>query len=258
MHDSADAVRVPEVARPTRRDLLHKGSVAAAATGMAWVVPQVQTFAGAQSAGCSNFCTPTDVNLLALPFGNGVDVVATSPKAALGTNITFTRTNTDSISAPLTTGVVSNLQVGNISTGFIPLVVKANNTTQTVAMTLTFSVPIRQLEFTLVDIDANDTTANPYQEQVVISWTSGIGTPVPAYAPGSNLTGPPPADTYQVLNGSYNANATDPTCNLGVDFGACGTISSVTITSNDLDTRVGTSTTAGRAIGIASLRYCPA
>lgn len=253
----------------SRRELLKHASVGAATVGAAWVVPQIHSSASAQSPGCSNLCTPSEVNLLGAGFGNGNDVVATSPKAVFGTAITFTRTNTDSVSGSgltLTTGVVSNATLGAFTSGFIPMCVKANNATQDVAITMTFSVPVRQLEFTLLDIDASNTAANPYREQVVISWAPGIGTPVPAYTPGwdgtstvpTNLTGPPPADTYQVFNSTFNAANTDASCNLLVDFGACGTISSVTVTSNDLNTAIGTSTTGGRAVGIAGLKFCPA
>ncbi len=81
----------------SRRELLKHASVGAATVGAAWVVPQIHSSASAQSPGCSNLCTPSEVNLLGAGFGNGNDVVATSPKAVFGTAITFTRTNTDSV-----------------------------------------------------------------------------------------------------------------------------------------------------------------
>jgi hypothetical protein len=45
-------------------------------------------------------------------------------------------------------------------------------------------------------------------------------------------------------------------CNLGVAFDCGGTISSLTVTSADINPSVGSSGTFGRMVGLASLAFC--
>lgn len=231
---------------------------AVAAGGFAWVAPSVLSLDRAFAVG--SCCTPGSVNLLAAPFGNGTNVLTGSFNTGLGSTMTFTATSQNQITnttcAPTTwtTGRVTNCQAGAISTGQIAIIRRGDRNTP-VSLTMTFSTPVRNLTFTLTDIDSSTQTAAPYQEQVTIAWTQGTGTSTPTYTPGTGLTAVS-ANVYRATSTTFNAGAADPSCNLGVDFGCGGTIKTVTITSADLNSALGTDSTVGRMIGLAQLGFC--
>lgn len=232
----------------------------AGAAAAVWTTPQILS-APAHAQGGSCGCTPVAVNLLASPFGNGVNVTSGS-YAVNGSTLTFTRSNSQTITnttcspaANWTSGVITNCTAGNISTGQIPMVRSGNATPQGWTLTINFSPAVSQLAFTLTDIDASNLSSVRYREQVNLSWTNSVGSAVPTYVAGSNLVNPGP-NTYAVLNDTFNAAYNDPTCNLEVDFDCSGTISQVVLTSTDLNLSLGTSSTQGRMVGLADLSFC--
>ncbi len=232
----------------------------AGAAAVAWTTPQVlSTPAHAQGGSCA--CTPSTVDLLAGPFGNGVNVTSGS-YAVNGSTLTFVRSNSSTInnttctgSTPWTSGVITNCTAGNISSGQIPMVRPGNASPQGWTLTINFSPAVSQLAFTLTDIDASSNSAVRYREQVNISWTNTVGSALPSYGVGANLVYMA-ANTYAVLNSTYNAPYDNTSCNLEVDFDCSGTISQVVLTSTDLNTNLGTSSTSGRMVGLAELSFC--
>lgn len=246
-------------ASASRRQFLRTAGMAGAAA-VAWTTPQVLSApAHAQGGSCS--CTPATVNLLASPFGNGVNVTSGS-YVANGSTLTFTRSNADTInnttcpgSTPWTSGVITNCTVGNISSGQIPMVRVGNGSPQSWTLTIDFAPAVSQLAFTLTDIDASTNSLVRYREQVTISWTNAVGSALPTYTPGTNLESPA-TNTYRVNSSTFNAPYNDPSCNLGVEFDCSGTISQLVIQSTDLNGRLGTSSTSGRMVGLAGLSFC--
>lgn len=268
----ADSEQANSVA-PTRRKMLQVGAVGAGVAGAAWVTPSVLTLDALSAAsGCSpSTCTPAIANFLTTAgFGAGTNICDGAGRLINGTTLTASRTNTDttnqmsgvncSTQNPTTqtgtTGVIVNSRFGNIPTanngtryGQIPLVV--NGSAASCAVTLNFNPGVRKLSFTLTDIDS---VVSNYQEQVVISWTTGSGTATPTYTPGAQVIATPAtSNTFQAATDSFNAPCNSAASNLGVQFDNCGTITSLTITSNDLITIAGGST---RVVGIALLSWC--
>lgn len=254
--DPPDPPGSPE---PTRRRLL-LGAATVAAAG--WVAPQITSVAGAQACP-SAICTVQTYSWLSSPFGNGVNITAGS-YAVGGTTITATRSNTDTISngcpsgVNTTTGVITSNTWGGDANGVLPICRVGNGNPQSASITLNFSTPVRQLGFTLLDIDAWDGGAVQYREEAVLSWTVGSGAPGVSYTPGGNLasTG---TNAYAVTSTSTNCPCSGTgsgACNLGVQFDACGTISSLAITTNDLNTTLGTSGSQGRAVCVSALSFC--
>jgi hypothetical protein len=235
---------------PTRRKLLI-GAAGAATWG--WVAPQMHTLAAAQACGTVP-CTPSPVSWLASPYGSGANVTS-APRNVNGTTITATRSNTNNITnGGYTTGLITGGTLGGIA-GHVTICRVGNGNPQTASMTFNFNPAITLLSFTLTDIDSSTDSQVRYREEVVISWTTASGTPGVTYSPGTNLinTG---TNRYACNSTTFNAANTDPSCNLGVAFDSCGTISSLTILSNDLNTAFGTSNQAGRVVGISSFSFC--
>ena len=197
-----------------------------------------------------------------------------------GTTVTASRSNTQTISngpgatvgtsQSCTTGVIANAFFGNIAGGQIPLCV-VGSSNASVSITLNFNPGVRKLAFTITDIDAFDDSGNRsawYREQVVIggagngglgvpgAWTNGVGDAAatyPSIGSGLQVNG---ANRYQSTSTNFNAPQNNATCNLGVLFDNCGTITGVTITSNDIATGTGTSANDGRMVGITALSWC--
>lgn len=259
--------------RISRRRLLQTGAVGAGVAGAAWVAPSVLTMDALSAAsGCApSTCTPAIASLLAgTGWGAGVNICDGNARTKNGTSITASRTNTDTTNAMSglncstqnpttqtgTTGVIVNARFGNIPTanngtryGQIPLVV--NGSAASCSVTLNFNPGVRKLSFTLTDIDS---VVNNYQEQVVIGWTTGTGTATPTYTPGTQVIATPAtSNTFQAATDNFNAPCDSAASNLGVQFDNCGTITSLTITSNDLITIAGGTT---RVVGIALLSWC--
>jgi hypothetical protein len=251
-----------DAASPTstdrRRFLRNAGVVGVGVAGATWAAPSMLTLERAFAAG--SCCAQNTLNLLAAPFGNGVDLTVGS-YTALGTTMTFSRTrqatitNTTCTPTDWTTAVVTNCQQGNDSAGQIPITSRGTDGTTANSVTITFSTAVRNLSFVITDIDASNLSTVEYQEQEVISWTQGTGTSVPVYTPGTGLSFVS-ANTYKATSNTVNATQTDTFCNLGVAFGCGGTVKSVTVTSQNLNTTGGSSNTQGRYVGIAQIKFC--
>ena len=257
-----EAESVP-VDRADRRAFLKKaGVVGAGVAGATWVAPSVLALDKAFALG--SCCAQNSLNLLASPFANGTNTTVGSFITGLGTTMTFTRSQADAITnttsaggGTWTTGVITNCQQGGDNTGQIAMCATGQDKTP-IVVKMSFSTPVRNLTFVLTDIDASaapgDTTVE-YQEQITIAWTNTTGTSVPVYAPGSNLAlvGP---NVYKANSPTFNAASNAVTNNLGVDFGCGGKVSSVTITSSNLNLTPGTSNTFGRYVGISQIKFC--
>ncbi len=245
--------------RADRRAFLKKaGLVGAGVAGATWVAPSVLALDRAFAVG--SCCAQNSLNLLATPFGNGVNT-AVGSFTALGTTLTFTRNGTDTITnttctggGSWTTGVITNCEQGGNSTGQIAMCAVGTDKTP-IVIKMSFSTPVRNLTFVLTDIDASNLSSVEYQEQVSIAWTNTTGTSIPVYTPGSNIVNVSP-NVYKANSATYNAPQTDTTNNLGVDFGCGGKVSSVTVTSSNLNGTAGTSNNQGRYIGISQIKYC--
>lgn len=240
--------------------MLKQAALGAGVAGVAWSTPMLTSTASAGPGSC--VCTPAGVNLLAAPFGNLVTVTAGGPYAANGSTMTFTRSSANTIqnttcvpAATWLTGRITNCTAGNISTGQVPLIRAGTGVPQSVSLTINFSPAVSQLAFTLTDIDSSTDPLVSYWEEVTVSWTDAAGTSVPTYSPGANLVNSAP-NVYRCVNGTFNAGSTDTSCNLGVGFDCGGTVSSVTIQSNDLNPTAGTSSIYGRMVGLGQLSFC--
>jgi hypothetical protein len=229
--------------------------------GATWAAPSILALDKAFAAPGS-CCAQLTMDLLAAPFG-GNNTTAIGTWTTNGTNVTITRNQTDNINnttciatgATWTTGVISDCQQGGDSAGQIPMCATGADKAS-IVIKMSFSTPVRNLSFVLTDIDASNLASVEYQEEVTIAWTNSSGTSVPVYTPGANIISTGTANQYQANSASFNAGAAATTNNLTVDFQCGGKISSVTITDSNLNHTPGTSTTAGRYVGIAQIKWC--
>lgn len=187
-----------------------------AATGTLVFAPHLSSVAAAGPNCSPNGCTPTNVNLLNSPFGNGVNIADGTARSVNGTSVTATRSNTVNISngpgqydgdpaVSRTTGVIGNMTFGNFSGGQIPLCVR-NTNNNSVSLTLNFNPGVRKLRFDVVDIDSFDVNNSAhYQEQITISYTNGTGDAAPTVTPGSGLTQVALNQTYRATSSTNNA-----------------------------------------------------
>lgn len=233
-----------------------------AATGTLVFAPHLSSVAAAGPNCSPNGCTPTNVNLLNSPFGNGVNITDGTARIVNGTSITASRASnvgisngpgaTNGSSAAQTTGVIANIMFGGTpARGQIPIC-QRNSTNASNSITINFNPGVRKLEFVVTDIDAS----TYYQEQITISYTNGTGDAAPTMAAGSGLTQVTQNVTYRSTSSSTNVEHNSTANNLTVVFDNCGTVTSVTILSADLKSSTSGTTTAGRMVGVTGFKWC--
>ena len=212
----------------------------AVARGAAWSIPVVSLAMAAPAMAVSG-CKMTTGALSWDVFGNGTKQTG----KALATTLTGV---TVTVSVSGDTGAADNGEVTSTTTGGLSKVLRfydlnnKKNTSQTV--TLTFSKPVQNLSFSLLDVDSQSgTPLNAYEDLVVINTAGGTA------HKHSNVKGSgTAADPYR--GKTTNSPVAGTSADSNVDLSWTGPVSSVSFTYKQDGTVNGTP-----FIGISDLTF---
>jgi hypothetical protein len=193
----------------------------AVARGAAWSIPVV-TLAVAAPAMAASGCKLTTGLLSWDAFGSGTNQTGKTLATSGGTGVTVL------VSLSGDTGADNNGEVTSTATGGLSKVLRFydlnnhNNTSQTV--TLTFSKPVQNLSFSLLDVDSASSRGDVGYEDLVIVNTAGWTATKHAKVKGNGTTALP----YRAL--STNSPVDGSSGDSNVDLGWTGPLSSVSFT----------------------------
>jgi hypothetical protein len=194
----------------------------AVARGAAWSIPVV-TLAVAAPAMAASGCKLTTGLLSWDLFGSGTNQTGKALATSGGTGVTVT------VSLSGDTGAANNGEVTSTTTGGLSKVMRFydlnnnSNTSQTV--TLTFSQPVQNLSFSLLDVDsASSGRGQAAYEDLVIVNTAGWTATKHSNVKGNGTTALP----YRAQN--TNSPEAGSSADSNVDLGWTGPISSVSFT----------------------------
>jgi hypothetical protein len=194
----------------------------AVARGAAWSIPVISLAVAAPAMAASG-CKLTTGLLSWDVFTDGTDQTGKALATSGGTGVTVT------VSLSGATGADNNGHVTSTSTGGLSKVMRfydqnnVNNTSQTV--TLTFSKPVQNLSFSLLDVDSAQQRGQQagYEDLVVVN-TAGFTATKHTNIIGSGTTAAP----YRAKN--TNSPVAGSSADSNIDLGWTGPISSVSFT----------------------------
>jgi uncharacterized repeat protein (TIGR01451 family) len=189
------------------------------------------------------------------------------PVAPTGYNAVTTAGTFPNISTTINGGTGNAMVIGGTFAGRTTSITSATNV---VATTLTFPMLVRDLTFTIHDVDY---TVNQYRDWIYISGTSAAGTYVPALTTPfsmANISGPFTNASSSVKFG-VQAAPIAVGASEGVGVGLSGNnsttgnitayfgqpVTSVTIRYGSYPLQTGETTTGQQAFGISTISWCP-
>ena len=189
--------------------------------GAAWSIPVVSLAVAAPAMAASG-CKMTTGQLSWDVFGNGTDQTGKALATTGGTGVTVT------VSVTGATGADNNGEVTSTTTGGLSKVLRfydLNNVANTQqVVTLTFSKPIQNLSFSLLDVDSAKQGNQAAYEDLVIINTAGWTATKHSNVIGSGTAAAP----YRAAN--TNSPVLGSSANSNVDLSWTGPISSVSFT----------------------------
>lgn len=219
---------------PSRRDLLRRGSLAAAATGAVWVAPAIDSFVTEVAAAS---CTCAGASGIDWTTGTGISGASpsgisgyNSPGWLVGTfngvSVRFTLSSTNTASpyfltfcntgcANCLTGWQQSCTNGSVS-GIFGVDKTGYPVGADVTLDIDFSCDVRNLGFTILDIDSQQDADANYRDEVVVgafrgaTAIAGTYTPVsgtPSFSPTTAQSGVGPFTFTADVNNPRNSGS---------------------------------------------------
>lgn len=230
-----------------RRTLLRRGSIAAAATGAAWVTPAITSTPALAGASCLQQASFAWTSL-----GGDDTIVPVSPTPfasygalgpgypALTISQSFTAFGTPAAGLAPQTGRTKTGDFGGANSCYRQSMT-CDAANEGWDSTFTFSVPVWNLRFSLYDIDIGSGT---YIDEAYITSTSAFTFTLPA---GGTVTGNGTSTDRWI--GSTVVGNTSTAGNVNITFAG-------PVTSFTLSFRSGNNSNTTQAIGLGDLQFC--
>ncbi len=234
--------------------------------GAAWVTPTIFSANAAAAGTDPECCQLQPIDLLASPFGEGLDLYPTAGPlvTGLGTYVSVMfwpddeqhTITTNSCTGGMTHGVITDCELGGISTGQMPLVGRIDAGSPSLELMMVFDPPVARLKFTITNIDENTDPEFAYSNALRLSFDFANQVSEPVLTLGTNLeiTG----NEIPIVVPKSGTGPADPSSadwNLAVDCGCDNLINGFSIVAWNWGDG-GTSSTAGRVLGIADIQVC--